>query len=719
MSDEESTVFRAEDDGTVFQSDEEKLLAQVESLPETPPELEGYELISRLGEGTFGTVWQGKQIRTGQAVAVKLLRGAGLDWKILQRETERLREVAEHPYIVTLLDADLTGDPAYIVMPYLKNGSLADVVSPTLEQVESWLTQIAEALVYAHDKGILHCDIKPSNILLDDEGRARLVDFGQAVRSSEEDVRLGTLGYMPPEQVAADAVPSTLWDIYALGATAYRLLSGQVPRLKREDMSEWQHSGFNTAAATQYSEHLRSTPVEWLHYLNPSVDEDFAFAIMRCLVPSPEKRMQGAAELLRELEKRKAHVPLESARPWKMSYRSRRWVRRNKLVLTLLLVLSVVTGTPLAWYMTDPLIGIPTEAATTPIAWPKLDSEFPEVRDLRLEPENFSSLIEASYDQDVVVVSRFLDENPPGLESMERFARRNSDLQIEVQGASGKPDTLLARSTQDPGWLLTAACEVTARTLDSQGDHDQALQMSVDRLVLGHRYILHKVGQEERGRSLLSTYPGHIAVPLHFLERRELGKCSTQALSEALSSLRPLAEKWPAPELVLASRNDWMQSEISSREFDALTPVFRRETMLARRGDTMTLLQFQDYLAPAYGDNRTSLPVPSQRVIRFLLHPVKTRALGYYQVANRRLGADLVLLMTFSGYHFDLLRERIIQELQGRQVSVSAEEAGPPVALERHRRFESLTLQSYLPRYTEPPRLPTVSVDPRDNWDDF
>ena len=56
MSDEESTVFRAEDDGTVFQSEEEKLLAQVESLPESPPELDGYELISRLGEGTFGTV---------------------------------------------------------------------------------------------------------------------------------------------------------------------------------------------------------------------------------------------------------------------------------------------------------------------------------------------------------------------------------------------------------------------------------------------------------------------------------------------------------------------------------------------------------------------------------------------------------------------------------------------------------------------------------------
>ncbi|MCA9779814.1 MAG: serine/threonine protein kinase, partial [Candidatus Eremiobacteraeota bacterium] len=569
MSDEESTVFRAEDDGTVFQSDEEKLLAQVESLPETPPELEGYELISRLGEGTFGTVWQGKQVRTGQAVAVKLLRGAGLDWKILQRETERLREVAEHPYIVTLLDADLTGDPAYIVMPYLKNGSLADVVSPTLEQVESWLTQIAEALVYAHDKGILHCDIKPSNILLDDEGRARLVDFGQAVRSSEEDVRLGTLGYMPPEQVAADAVPSTLWDVYALGATAYRLLSGQLPRLKREDMSEWQHSGFNTAAATQYSEHLRSTPVEWLHYLNPSVDEDFAFAIMRCLVPSPEKRMQGASELLRELERRKAHVPLESARPWKMSYRSRRWVRRNKLVLTLLLVLSVGTGTPLAWYMTDPLIGIPTEAATTPISWPKLDSEFPEVRELDLQSDAFSSLVENRYYQELIVAAGLLEENPPSFEAMENFVRRNTDLLDEVRDAADKPDTLLAKPEQDQGWLLTAACETTARALDERGDHDRALRISVDRLVLGHRYVLHEVGQKERGYPLPGTYPGHIAAPIHFLERRELRECSTDALRDALSSLRPMAGKWPVPELLLLARNDRLKQETSSREFDA------------------------------------------------------------------------------------------------------------------------------------------------------
>ncbi|MCA9778022.1 MAG: hypothetical protein KC800_14935, partial [Candidatus Eremiobacteraeota bacterium] len=82
-------------------------------------------------------------------------------------------------------------------------------------------------------------------------------------------------------------------------------------------------------------------------------------------------------------------------------------------------------------------------------------------------------------------------------------------------------------------------------------------------------------------------------------------------------------------------------------------------------------------------------------------------------------GSEQVQLMAFSGYHFDLLRERIIEELQRRQVSVSAEEAGPPVALERHRRFESLTIQSYLPSYTEPPMLPTVSVDPRKYLGDF
>ncbi|MCA9792484.1 MAG: protein kinase family protein, partial [Candidatus Eremiobacteraeota bacterium] len=153
-------------DATLFQAADEQLELR-ELSRDVDYKIPGVRLEALMGAGTFGEVWSGIQERTGQKVAVKIFtRPFGLDWEYFRQEIERLRDVAEHPNIVTLLDADLNHEPAYLVMPLLTGGSLGDK-SPeerTPEQVVSWFYQIAEALNFIHQKGMLHCDLKPSNV---------------------------------------------------------------------------------------------------------------------------------------------------------------------------------------------------------------------------------------------------------------------------------------------------------------------------------------------------------------------------------------------------------------------------------------------------------------------------------------------------------------------------------------------------------------------------
>src|SRR4029077_892458 len=93
----------------------------------------------------------------------------------------------------------------------------------------SLLREVAVGLAHAHNKGILHCDLKPANILLDQDGKPRLADFGQARLTAEHSPALGTLFYMAPEQADLTAVPDARWDVYALGALLYSMLTGHPP----------------------------------------------------------------------------------------------------------------------------------------------------------------------------------------------------------------------------------------------------------------------------------------------------------------------------------------------------------------------------------------------------------------------------------------------------------------------------------------------------------
>lgn len=328
----------AQEDQTVLQSEEEKKRQRQQQTP--VPQLENYELQRLLGEGAFGQVWGAVQKRTGQKVAVKFLHESGShSWAYFRHELERLRDVSEHPGIVTLIDADLSARPPYFVMPWLSHGSLANLPQrPPLSQVLQWFEQMAAALQFTHEKGILHCDLKPSNVLLDGESRVRLVDFGQA-RLHGERGAFGTFGYMPPEQAEEGAgnSPDIRWDLYALGATVYSLIAGRAPRVSGEDLSQLATVSGTSERLSIYRDLLQKRSLQTL-----PVDAELNHLISSCLDLNPLRRPGSASQVLQDLERRRRGEPLLCRRPWSLAYRADRFWRRPihqvALVLSLLLV---------------------------------------------------------------------------------------------------------------------------------------------------------------------------------------------------------------------------------------------------------------------------------------------------------------------------------------------------------------------------------------------
>ena len=228
----------------------------------TPPQLKDYRFEDLLGEGSFGWVWR-TVYRGSQQRAVKVFKRNRVDIGVVDRELAKLQLVREHSGIVLLHDFDLTGD-----MPYYAMSLHAERVPGVEGQPDSWrgrtleplcgavsmqetvrlLRQIADALAYLHTHRVIHCDVKPSNVLLTDESppHVKLCDFGQSRSSASVLLEVsGTPFYAPPEQLRhpeqsgpdeKGAVRGYRWDVYSFGVLAYKLATGKLPRL--EELAE-------------------------------------------------------------------------------------------------------------------------------------------------------------------------------------------------------------------------------------------------------------------------------------------------------------------------------------------------------------------------------------------------------------------------------------------------------------------------------------------------
>ena len=307
----EATTLRLDEQGVA------RALALSEPRQLPPAEVPGYRIDRCLGVGAYGSVWLAWELNTGKQVAIKFYsHRRGLDWALLNREVEKLAELYTSREVIGLVRVGWDADPPYYVMEFLKNGSLAKVLErgalPVNEAVRI-ATAVATALVHAHQHGILHCDVKPANVLLDGEFAPRLADFGQARLSHEQSPALGTLFYMAPEQADLAAIPDPRWDVYALGAMLYHMLCGEPPfRAPQNEQLINSRSSLEEKLAT-YRLVVDTSPRPAAHRTLPGVDARLAEIVDRCLAADPARRFPDVTAVAEALEERARYRSLRPA----------------------------------------------------------------------------------------------------------------------------------------------------------------------------------------------------------------------------------------------------------------------------------------------------------------------------------------------------------------------------------------------------------------------
>jgi len=255
-----------------------------------------YEIAGEIGRGGYSVVYRARDRRVGADVAIKLLvpppAAARLARERLRREVQAVRQVS-HPNIVTVYDVADDGPWSFVVMEYVPGPDLAVRIrerGPLASAVAARVGQeIAAALEAAHRRGILHRDVKPQNILLALDGRARLTDFGSARLAGQETVTrtggvVGTADYMAPELLAGGRGDART-DVYALGVTLYYALTGELP-----PRTTSRHHGLRPGAR------------------RPDVPAWFDEVVARATMPDPDDRFPAVALLAAALDEQRGEV---------------------------------------------------------------------------------------------------------------------------------------------------------------------------------------------------------------------------------------------------------------------------------------------------------------------------------------------------------------------------------------------------------------------------
>jgi serine/threonine-protein kinase len=296
----------------------------------------------------MGVVYKARQTKLDRIVALKMIRsGRFADAEEVRRfqiEAEAAAQL-DHPNIVPIYETGELEGHAYFSMKLVKGGSLAESIERFVQDPPSavrLMVTLALAVRYAHQRGILHRDLKPANILLDDQGRPYIMDFGLAKRVemdsglTKSGVIIGTARYMSPEQAGGESKRLT-WaaDVYSLGAILYELLTGRPP----------------FQGATLHETLLQVVDQE---PVAPSacsrlVDRDLETICLKCLEKDPERRYQSAKALANDLELWLSKKPIRARRIGMMA-RAWRWCRRKPFLSSLMaatavlfLVASIVT----------------------------------------------------------------------------------------------------------------------------------------------------------------------------------------------------------------------------------------------------------------------------------------------------------------------------------------------------------------------------------------
>ena len=272
-----------------------------------------YRIIEALGEGGMARVYKAFQPGLERVVAVKVLPEYYMrDERYLarfQREAQAIAQLS-HPNILPVYDFGREGDLTYIVMQYVEGGTLKDLLDqrPSFERAGDLLGQVAGALDYAHGQGILHRDVKPSNMLIERGQRVLLSDFGLAKMLSSDQhitttgVGMGTPAYMSPEQGQGEPVDART-DVYALGVVLYEMVTGRVPFQAETPMAV-------------IIKHV-TAPLPLPSTINPAVPERVEQVVLKALAKNREDRYPSPGAMMTAFKEALAEVsgPLRTPPP--------------------------------------------------------------------------------------------------------------------------------------------------------------------------------------------------------------------------------------------------------------------------------------------------------------------------------------------------------------------------------------------------------------------
>ena len=325
------------------------------SSPKAFADFGDYELLEEVGRGGQGVVYRARQKSLNRTVALKVI-GLG-HWasdphlKRFRREAEAAASL-DHPGIVPIYEIGERDGSCYFSMKFVEGGQLDEVLKSAtadssrgerepmpIRQAVELIAKVARTVHYAHEHGILHRDIKPGNILLDQKGEPHLTDFGLArlVETESTVTRtlevLGTPSYMAPEQaVGNNEAISSVTDVYGLGAVLYQLLTGHPP----------------FAGGTTYEtiKLLLDTEARQPRLWNSKIDRDLSTICLKCLEKDPKRRYSSALALAEDLERWLKHEPILARRSGPIT-RGTKWVQRNPtsaLLAASLVALAAAAG---------------------------------------------------------------------------------------------------------------------------------------------------------------------------------------------------------------------------------------------------------------------------------------------------------------------------------------------------------------------------------------
>ncbi len=309
-----------------------------------------YEIVRVIGEGGMGVVFEARQEHPRRAVALKVLKPGLAGAEMLRRFEQESQVLArlQHPGIAQIYEAGAAdagfGPQPYFAMELIQGMPLQEYAESrqlTTRQRLEIMARVCDAVEHAHQRGIIHRDLKPGNILVDEAGQPKVLDFGvarvtdsdmQATRQTDVGQLIGTLSYMSPEQVLADPLElDTRSDVYALGVVLYELLAKRLPY----PVSQLLHEAVRV---------IREEDPTRLSSINRAFRGDIETIVARALEKDKVRRYSSASDLGSDVRRYLADEPI-LARPASATYQLRKFARRHKgLVSAVAVVFAVLVA---------------------------------------------------------------------------------------------------------------------------------------------------------------------------------------------------------------------------------------------------------------------------------------------------------------------------------------------------------------------------------------